>query len=261
MDKSTSTPAINGNHLSNSWLNRSELKLIAEQVGTPVFIYSEDQVVRNVARIRNAAKAAEIDKRVELYVPFFPNSNPHILGPLQELDVGLLLQLPSEYKILSKFGFDKFIISPGHVSDEDIKFWSKTGHPLFLSSLDEITYLLRIDPKASINVRLDSLSSGKPGLKYSQLKDLSELLAAHNRELDCFELYCGSGNSVNEMISIIEQVFMIFMKYFPKAKSVNFAGGYGFIYEEWNESEKHFEWHKYFENLREIADRSAFPST
>lgn len=258
MPKPTVTPAMNGNQ-SNSWLNRAELKLVAEQIGTPAFIYSEEQVTRNVTRIRNAAKAAGIDHRVELYVPFFPNSNPHILVPFQKLGVGLLLQLPSEYKILSKFGFDKFIVSPGHVADDDIKFWTKTGHPLFLSSLDEISYLLRTDPKASINVRLDSLSSGKPGLKYSQLKDLCELLAAHQRDLDCFELYCGSGNSVNEMISIIEQVFMIFMKYFPKAKSVNFAGGYGFVYEEWNEAEKHFEWHQYFESLRDIADRYGIP--
>jgi diaminopimelate decarboxylase len=260
MDTTPSPYAVNGGHLAHSWLGRLDLRLIADRVGTPVFVYSEEQGVKNIGRIKSAAAAAGIEKRVELYIPFFPNSNPHILGPLRKFDSGLLLQLPSEYKILRRFGFDKFIVSPGHVSDADIGFWAQTGYPIFLSSLDEISHLIRIDPRASINVRLDSLSSGKPGIKYSQLHDLKELLAINKRPLNCFELYCGSGNSVDEMISILEQVFMIFLTYFPEANAINFAGGYGFAYDEWNEPNKHFDWHRYFQNLRDIADRYRVPA-
>lgn len=197
----------------DGWISRSDLQLIAAEAGTPVFVYSEEQLQRNIDRIQGAAVTAGIDNRVELYVPFFPNSNPHILKPLQAAGIGILLQLPSEYEILRKFGFDKFIISPGHVSDDEISAWAKTGHPMFLSSMDEISHLLAVDPNASINMRFDSLGSGKPGIKYSELTPLSELLAGHGRDLDCFELYCGSGNSSDAMISIIEQVFMIFKTY------------------------------------------------
>lgn len=244
----------------DGWISRSDLQLIAAEAGTPVFVYSEEQLQRNIDRIQGAAVAAGIDKRVELYVPFFPNSNPHILKPLQTADIGILLQLPSEYEILRKFGFDKFIISPGHVSNDEISAWAKTGHPMFLSSMDEISHLLAVDSSASINMRFDSLGSGKPGIKYSELTTLSELLARHGRDLDCFELYCGSGNSADAMISIIEQVFMIFKTYFPKAKAINFAGGFGFDYEGWAYSEKHFNWEKYFKRLGEIADRYGVPA-
>jgi diaminopimelate decarboxylase len=259
MDATASPSATNPGQLRHSWLDRLDLQLIAEEVGTPVFVYSESQLLRNVGRIKAAAAAAGIADRVELYVPFFPNSNPHVLRPFQQAGVGLLLQLPSEHKILRRFGFDKFIASPGHVSDGDIHFWAQTGCPVFLSSLDEIACLLRTDPRASINVRLDSLSSGKPGIKYSQLVDLATLLAAHGRDLDCFELYCGSGNSIHEMISILEQVFMICKTYFPKAKAINFAGGYGFAYETWDESDKHFQWDVYLKKLRDIAARYGIP--
>lgn len=252
-------PANIGSRLAHSWLLRVDLRLIAERVGTPVFIYSEEQLVRNIGRIKDAATAAGLDARVELYIPFFPNSNPHVLRPLRSTGVGILLQLPSEYKILQRFGFDKFIVSPGHVSDRDIGFWCATNHPLFLSSLDEISYFLRINAHGSVNVRLDSLGSGKPGIKYNQLKELSDLLAQHGRDLDCFELYCGSGNSVYDMVGILEQVFMIFRTYFPKARAINFAGGYGFAYEEWNEPEKHFEWGRYFLELRDAAARHGVP--
>src|SRR5215212_5090401 len=84
--------------LAGSWLGKADLRPIVERVGTPVFVYSEEQLLRNVARIKDAARAAGIDERVELYVPFFPNSNPHVLQALQGTGVGLLLQLPGEYK-------------------------------------------------------------------------------------------------------------------------------------------------------------------
>lgn len=247
------------NQLVNGWISTSDLQQIAQQVGTPVFIYSEKQLLRNVERIKGAAEAAGIDNRVEFYVPFFPNSNPHILSSFQNAGIGILLQLPSEYEILRRFGFDRFIVSTGHVSDEEISFWAKTGYPIFLSSLDEVYYLLRNHSQASINVRLDSLSSGKPGIKYSELKMLSDLLKDSGRELDCFELYCGSGNTVDNMISIIEQVFMISRTYFPNVNAINFAGGFGFDYEERDECKKHFEWNKYLKKLREIADCYGVP--
>jgi diaminopimelate decarboxylase len=250
---------VSPSRLPESWISKLDLKLIADRVGTPVFIYSEGQIVKNVKRIKDAASAAGIDKRVELFVPFFPNSNPHILTAFQKLDVGLLLQLRSEYKILSRHGFDKFIISPGHVSDDEISFWADKPYPLFLSSIDEVSHFISANPKAPISVRLDSLGSGKPGIKYNQLSKLVDLLKSKKRTLDCFELYCGSGNSCDDMIGILEQVFMIFKTYFPEANAINFAGGYGFVYEEWKESEKHFEWSKYFNKLREVADRYEVP--
>lgn len=249
------TLPTNDNQLGNGWIKKADLKLIAQRVGTPVFIYSEAQLIKNVQRIKDAVAVSGIENKVEFYVPFFPNSNPHVFKPFQDLGMGLLLQLPSEYELLRKYGFDKFIISTGHVSDKDIDYWAGTGYPMFLSSMDEIRSLVEKHPKASLNVRFDSLSSGKPGIKYNELQVLVDFLKSQGRELDCFELYCGSGNSVDNMISIIEQVFMIFKTYFPTAKAINFAGGFGFDYQEKNEFKKHFEWDKYLRKLKENANR------
>jgi diaminopimelate decarboxylase len=244
--------------LANSWIGGVDLRLIRDQVGTPVFVYSEAQLVRNVNRIKSAAAAAGIDHRLELYIPFFPNSNPHLLKPLQELEVGLLLQLPGEHSILTEFGFDKFIVSPGHVSDEEISFWAGTGHPTFLSSLDEVAYALRIGAP-SISARIDSLDSGKPGIKLRELPRLGQLLREYDRNLECFEVYCGSGNSRDDMIKVIDTMFSIFTEHFPHVRSVNFAGGHGFAYEEWDEQSKHFDWNEYLRALRETADRAGVP--
>jgi len=257
METNVAKAAVPGS-AAYSWVSKVDLGLIARQVGTPVFIYSEEQLSRNVRRIYEAAAAVGIDGRIELFVPFFPNSNPHVLKPLQALGVGLLLQLPNEFKMLQQFGFDKFIVSPGHVSDEEIDLWARAPYPTFLSSVDEVDRALRVNAR-SISVRIDSLSSDKPGIKYPQLSRLAELLRTKERHLECFEVYCGSGNSLEDMVKILEQIFTIFKTHFPTARSINFAGGHGFVYEKWDESEKHFAWRPYFEALRQLAQRMGIP--
>jgi diaminopimelate decarboxylase len=244
--------------LRSSWLADVDLRRIAQVVGTPVFIYSEAQLARNVERIHDAAAAVGLRERVRLYIPFFPNSNPHLLRGLQDLGVGVLLQVPGEHEVLRRFGFEDFIVSPGHVSDEEIAFWAQHPYPTFLSSLDEVGYALRAGAR-SISARIDSLDSGKPGIKGSQLADLARMLHEHDRHLDSFEVYCGSGNSRDDMIEAMRTLFAMFTEHFPHARSVNFAGGHGFSYEAWDEADKHFDWLTYFHSLRQLANEMAIP--
>ena len=61
------------------------------------------------------------------------------------------------------------------------------------------------------------------------------------------------------MINILEQVFEIFKTYFPDARSIDFAGGHGSVYDKWEESEKHFDWKEYFDALRAKATRFGVP--
>ncbi|WP_229869027.1 hypothetical protein [Streptomyces inusitatus] len=181
------------------------------------------------------------------------------MAPLKDMeDVGVLVQLPSEYRLLREHGFSKFIVSPGHVSDEEIGFWDSTGHPTFLASLDEVAYSLRTEAP-TISVRIDSLDSGKPGIKYGELGRLAALLKEYERDLTGLEVYCGSGNTLDEMVGIVEQVMSIYREYFPTARSINFAGGHGFDYDAWDETEKHFDWHSYFRALAEAARRQSIP--
>ncbi|MGW0011848.1 hypothetical protein ACWDVX_19145 [Streptomyces tendae] len=245
--------------LSESWLSGIDLRLIADQVGTPTFVYSEAQLRKNLNRVRKAAVDVGLGDRVEFYIPFFPNSNPHHLAPIKDMDgFGVLVQLPSEYRILRAHGFDKFIVSPGHVSDEEISFWDSTRCPTFLASLDEVAHSLATRAP-SISVRVDSLDSGQPGVKYGELPQLTALLQQHGRDLDCVEVYCGSGNSLDDMVRTVEEMFEVFQKHFPTARGINFAGGHGFDYDAHAEADKHFDWPQYFRRLAEAAERMNIP--
>ena len=245
--------------LEHSWLRDVDLAVIRERVGTPAFLYSQAQLRRNVERIQGAAEAAGLGgDKVKLYVPFFPNSNPHVISQFKELGVGVLVQLPSELRLLRRFGFEDFIVSPGHVSDAEMTFWAEAGHPTFLASLDEVGFALKAG-SASVSARIDSLDSGKPGIKLRQLDELRALLDEHGRELDGFEVYCGSGNTKEDMIAVIDTMFEIYHTHFPQTRSINFAGGHGFRYDAWTEQDKHFDWGSYFQSLAELAERRDVP--
>lgn len=244
--------------LASHWVSAADIQPICASVGTPVFVYSEAQLLKNVRRVKSAAAEAGLLDRVSLYVPFFPNANPHILQPLRQEGVGVLIQMPNEYEILTKHDFSDFIVSPGHVSNDEIAFWGNSRYPTFLASLDEIQFAL--DKRAeTISVRVDSLGCDKPGLKVSQLADLESMLDRYGRTLECFEVYCGSGNSLADMIGIVRQIFRIYLDHFPTARSINFAGGHGFSYGEWDEERKHFDWRTYFLEIAKLTAEMRIP--
>lgn len=246
--------------VASHWTSSVNMKSIRAAVGTPVFIYCEAQLLKNVRRVKDAARSAGLVDRVSLYVPFFPNANPHILKPLKQEGVGVLIQMPNEYEILTRHGFSDFIVSPGHVSNKEIAFWGKKHYPTFLASLDEVRFGLS-ERAETISVRIDSLGCDKPGIKIDQLADLANMLDQHDRTLDCFEVYCGSGNSLAGMVDIVEQIYRIYLDHFPTARSINFAGGHGFNYQKWDEDEKHFEWGTYFQKIADLAVQMGIPET
>lgn len=244
-----------------TWLTPDVIRRVALSVGTPVFVYSEAQLRENAHRILSAAQASGLGSRIRPYIPFFPNSNPHLFSILQSVGMGALVQMPSEHRVLARQGVRDFIASTGYLSNAEVAEWLEFGCPLFLSSLDEIEYVIDRHPDVPIFARLDSLSSGKPGVKYGQLAELRSLLDRKNRGLEGFELYCGSSHSPQEMVGFLEQVFMIYRTYFPEAKTIDLAGGYGFDYEELDRDRKHFDWDLYLRQLAEAAARYDVPDS
>jgi diaminopimelate decarboxylase len=239
----------------HSWLTKDILASLIESIGTPVFAYSEERLLKNGRRIHNALQSSGIHNPVKIFAPFFPNSNPYLFQPLQKIGIGALIQLPTEHTILSRFGINNFIVSTGYLPSAEIETWARIGCPTFLSSIDEVEYLIRNHPDMPIYVRFDCLTSDKPGVKYAQLSKLRNLLESYDRQLDGFELYCGSSNSASDMAGYLEQVFMIHKTHFPNAKAIDFAGGYSFDYETLDQEKKHFEWDRYFRSLKDAVER------
>jgi diaminopimelate decarboxylase len=74
-------------------------------------------------------------------------------------------------------------------------------------------------------------------------------------------VYCGSGNSLTERIANLETLFRLYNEHRIGAAAINFAGGHGFVYDEWAEESKHFDWSTYFSEVRRLAAAYAIPET
>lgn len=251
---STHTRALRASSIRDHWVTEVDLGLITQLVGTPVFVYNEPQLERNIGRVRTAAAAVGLERHLRLWLPFFPNANPLLLRALRSLPgVGLLLQIPSEHEILTLYGFDRFIVSPGHVSDAEVRHWARLGYPTFLSSIEEICVWLA-ENDGPVSVRIDSLDSGKPGLKLGEIAQLKNLLDTSGRMLHSVEGYCGSSRSVSEMVDNMARLFAVLGEHSLTVHAIDFAGGQSFDYGAWLESEKHFDWRTYLTELKRLAE-------
>ena len=102
---------FNNGRLSDTWINPGVLGKIVRKVKTPVFVYDEATLRNNLSRIIGATEKADLQGRIKPFIPFFANSNSHLLSAVKDFNCGLLLQSLEEFNLLEGSGFE-FIVSP-----------------------------------------------------------------------------------------------------------------------------------------------------
>lgn len=255
-----------------TWLTADQLRRITDSVGTPTFVYSEKRLQNNISTILEAAEAEGFSKsRLRLFLPFFANSNPHLLRTVVPTSAGLLLQVREEFEMLKSLAPDtvqaassaeSFAVSSTYLTNEDIDFWIKHVKYLYLSSLGELEYLARKYPTEPFRLRINLSIYDKPGFRIGQLSEvvsfiMKNKLAERFRGYHC---YFASENSLASVKNAMEEVFLVWQNYFSKkplsAHDINLGGGYGFDYHIREPYEaKHFPWRAYFVMLKEVMRR------
>lgn len=230
-----------------------QLNRIAHLEGTPTFVYSETVLKANMARILNSAKKHGLYDRINLYVAYFCNSNPHLFRAIANKGVGILLQTKEEYIQSKHIGLRaKIIVSPSVLSDQEIDFWVRKRIPVNLSSLEEVKYFIVNHRYSPLSFRIDLTKDGaqRTAIKVYQLQQLARLLNKEKISPYSFHVYVGTGSSCEKILKNSEKAFKIFKEFFPNAKHINLGGGFGFDYSAGSADRKHFPWDKYFKGLK-----------
>ncbi len=230
-----------------------QLKTIARLEGTPVFVYSEAVIRRNVRRILGAADRYGLRERIGLYAAYFCNSNPHLFRIVREEGAGILLQTKEEYVQLQQAGVrGNMTVSPAVLSDDEIDFWVKQNIPVNLSSLEEVRYFISHHKEAPLSFRIDLTKEGKQrtAIKRYQLP----AVAPHS-----FHVYAGTGSSCKKLLKNSREAFKIFQDFFPNVQHINLGGGFGFDYLANTADKKHFSWDQYFKGLKTQLEEYKIP--
>ena len=134
------------------------IKQIAENIGTPTFIYSEAVLKKNVQRIRSAILSSGLKNKVEIHVSYFANSNPHLMSILAGLDVGVTIQSREENEHLRNIDVQK-IVSPTHLSTEDLNYFVQQDLKINIATISNLEKLLALGKK-EVNLRVDLSPNG-----------------------------------------------------------------------------------------------------
>ncbi|MBD3330832.1 methyltransferase domain-containing protein [Candidatus Peregrinibacteria bacterium] len=245
-------------------INQEQIKTIVEEVETPCFVYDESTLKRNVNRILENAADNGLDDRIQIYVSYFANSNPHlhkIVCGVRD-NVGILLQSLSEFQQVSSYfgeeNLPKMIASPSVLSLEEHNKWKSTGVQLNVSSLEEVKMLSTVDPQQAIDVRIDLSKNRKQrlGIKRGEIPELKRLISEGHLKLEGFHMYAGTGSSLDKMLKETEEAIIYSSKHFPSLQILNLGGGFDFDYDCFCDGDaKHFDWSTYFQRLAYLLDK------
>ncbi|MEK6825277.1 MAG: hypothetical protein AABY00_00665 [Nanoarchaeota archaeon] len=239
-------------------MNNRSLQAIIETVGTPTFVYSENTLIANVKRVIQAISTSGIQNKINLYVSYFANSNPHLASLLESWKVGLTLQSLEENEQLKRFGLNSIskVLSPTHLSREDLNYFTRERIPINCATLSNLELLLKCGAdEPRIRVDLSPESNQRQGIKPGQFPEVKALLKKYGKTLYGIQMYAGTGNGLEVHTRFQTKGFEC-LSDFPELKEINLGGGFKFDYEK----QEHFEWLPYFRTLKERIQKYALNS-
>lgn len=137
------------NHKGHLHIESVDANALAEQYGTPLYVYSKTRILENYHRMKSAFQAVDID--VQIHYAIKTNSNLALLHILRAAGAGADVSCEGEMKLAHHAGFpiEKIIYSGNNNPDEELGY---SLNQVGMINLDHFTFLPRL------------LAYGKPSL-------------------------------------------------------------------------------------------------
>jgi diaminopimelate decarboxylase len=219
------------------FLNRTQVLEIASRYGSPVFVYSENEIVQ---RTKNALN---FPNEYGLTVRFAMKANPNrtILNILKR--EGILIDASSEFEVERALlaGFSpKDILLTGQQppSKEKLKEFVDKGVEFNACSLHQLELYGSLFPKANISIRINpGLGSGGTkktdvggttssfGIWHESIPEVKDILNKYNLTVKRVHTHIGSGSDP-EVWKAVAHYTLEYAEIFSEATIVNLGGGY-----------------------------------
>ena len=226
---------------------------LAKQYGTPLYIYSKNQILSNYREINQPLVNSRLDY-LNCYA-IKANSNPEILKILSEEGAGAEIASGGELYLALKFGYfrNKITYTGVGKTDEEIKYALKENIFNFtveslqeIKVISEIAHSMSLIARISIRVNPDIDAKTHPyittGMKENKFgidsKEILNVFSEANRlpSIDIIGIHSHIGSQITEVEPYIEAVQYIegLLKKIEKLginiRYINFGGGFGVRY-------------------------------
>ena len=226
---------------------------LSKQYGTPLYIYSKNQILRNYREINQPLVNSKLDF-LNCYA-IKANSNPEILKILSEEGAGAEVSSGGELYLALKFGYlrNKITFTGVGKTDEEIEYALKENifnftveSPQEIGVISEIAHRLSLIARISIRVNPDINANTHPyittGMKENKFgidsKYILDVFGEANRlpNIDIIGLHAHIGSQITEVGPYIETVKYL-SSLLKKLESMrinirylNVGGGFGVQY-------------------------------
>ena len=246
--------------------DKTLLGSIAEEYGTPLYIYSGNRIKNNIDRLSTALNKHL--RKNQIYFAVKANSNPHLISYMRSIypDLGCDCSSPGELFVSNKTGIpsERCLYTGNYESSDDLRVALGSGCHINLDDIQSFRRLSKIQVPEEISFRVNpgfgsgrfkEITTGgekaKFGIPKEKIVEAYELAIAHG--VRSFGLHCFTGSGVldeNYFTELIRAVLEISTKVEMSCKItleyISIGGGYGIPYKD---DDKILDIDRVFENI------------
>ncbi|OIQ29773.1 MAG: diaminopimelate decarboxylase [Bacteroidetes bacterium MedPE-SWsnd-G2] len=225
-------------------MNNSNLLKIAEQFGSPVYVYDADKIK---AQYKRLTKAFDKVEHLKLNYACKALSNISVLKLFNAMGSGLDTVSIQEVKLGLKAGFDpqKIIFTPNGVSLEEIEEVSKLGVQINIDNLSileqfgtkhpNVPVCIRINPHVmaggNTNISVGHIDS-KFGISIHQTPLLLRIVENTNMTINGIHMHTGSDILDIDVFLYASEILFETAKQFKNLDFIDFGSGFKVPYSE-----------------------------
>ncbi|MBX2961371.1 MAG: diaminopimelate decarboxylase [Cyclobacteriaceae bacterium] len=217
---------------------------IAEQFGTPVYVYDADKIVHQLKTLKTAF--ADADVKIKYAVKALTNLS--ILRLLKKYGAGADVVSIQEAHLALKAGFSpsEIMFSPNCADFSEIEEAVKLG---LVVNIDNIPFLIkfgtqyrssypcsiRLNPHimAGGNIKISTgHSDSKFGISVYQLPQIMEVVSQYNIQIQGLHIHTGSDITETDVFLKMADIFFSVARDFPDLKFIDFGSGFKVAYKE-----------------------------
>lgn len=219
-------------------MNEKDLIKIAEEFGSPVYVYDAEKIISQYNRLKNAFAKIE-DLRINYAVKALPNIS--VLKLLKSQGSGLDTVSIQEVRLGLEAGFDpsEILYTPNGVSLEEIEEVSSLGVPINIDNLSILEQFGAKHPKVPVCIRINphilaggnaKISVGhvdsKFGISIHQMPHLMRIVDNTGMNINGIHMHTGSDILDIEVFLRASEILFDAAKNFKDLEFLDFGSGF-----------------------------------
>lgn len=222
-------------------LDRDQLLTIADQYGTPTYVYSESVILERIDRLRFHLEGLPL----QLLYAMKANHAVPVMETMRDKGLGIDAVSPAELLLALRLGFkpERILFSANNMTDEEMRMAHEAGVILNVGELSRLEKLGKEFPGSSVCVRLNPqigaghhehvITAGersKFGIPVEHIDRIVDVAQRYDLRIRGLHQHIGSGILDTETLWKAISVILDASRSFDTLDFINVGGGLGIPY-------------------------------